>query len=94
MHHGSVSPTIAQGLLALRQRIEAAKIPPSKLDETINIAVWNIREFGKTRRSEAALHYLAEIIGQFDLVALSDFAGSGFSHDSVEAGCFPGFQIL
>ena len=70
MHHGSVSPTIAQGLLALRQRIEAAKIPPSKLDETINIAVWNIREFGKTRRSEAALHYIAEILGQFDLVAL------------------------
>ena len=40
------------------------------LDETINVAVWNIREFGKIRRSEAAIHYIAEILGQFDLVAL------------------------
>ncbi len=70
MHHGSVTPEIAAGLLALRARIDAAKIPPSKLDETINVAVWNIREFGKVRRTEAAIHYIAEILGQFDLVAL------------------------
>ena len=49
MHHGDVSPDIAAGLLALRKRIEAAKIPSSKLDETINVAIWNIREFGKKR---------------------------------------------
>ena len=70
MHHGSVSPEVAQGLLALKKRIAAAKIPPSKLDETINIAVWNIREFGKKKRLESSLHYIAEILGQFDLVAL------------------------
>jgi len=68
MHHGQVSPSIAKGLLALKKRIAAAKIPPSKLDETLNIATWNIREFGKHARSEAAVHYIAEIIGQFDLV--------------------------
>ena len=70
MHHGDVSPEIAQGLLALKKRIAAAKIPPSELDETINVAVWNIREFGKVRRTETAIHYIAEILGQFDLVAL------------------------
>lgn len=70
MHHGNVSPEIARGLLALKKRIVSAEIPPSKLDETINVAVWNIREFGKVRRSEAAIHYIAEILGQFDLVAL------------------------
>ena len=70
MHHGDVSPQIAHGLLALKTRIIAAKIPPSKLDETINVAVWNIREFGKVRRTEAAIHYIAEILGQFDLVTL------------------------
>jgi hypothetical protein len=70
MHHGEVSPQIAQGLLAVKERIAAAKIPPSKLDETINVAVWNIREFGKVHRTEAAIHYIAEILGQFDLVAL------------------------
>src|SRR5690349_4540184 len=70
MHHGDVSPDIAAGLLALRKRIVAAKIPPSQLDQTINVAIWNIREFGKKRRSAAAIHYIAEILGQFDLIAL------------------------
>ena len=70
MHHGTVSPEIAQGLVALRARIDASGIPDSKLDETINIAVWNIREFGKKKRTTAALHYIAEILNQFDLVAL------------------------
>jgi len=70
MHHGPVSPEIAAGLLALKKRIDAAKIPPSKLDETINLAVWNIREFGKVRRTEPAIHYIAEILNQFDLIAL------------------------
>lgn len=70
MHHGDVSPEIAQGLLALKKRIVAAKIPSSKLDESINVAIWNIREFGKVHRTEAAIHLIAEIFGQFDLVAI------------------------
>ena len=70
MHHGNVSPDIAQGLLAIRDCIEKSKIPSSKLDESINIAVWNIREFGKSDRKPAAIHYIAEILGQFDLIAL------------------------
>ncbi len=70
MHHGDVSPELAQGLLALKERIDAAGIAPSKLDESINVAVWNVRDFGKARRTEPAIHYIAEILGQFDLVAL------------------------
>ena len=70
MNHGNVSKEIAKGLLALQARIKAAKIPPSKLDETLNIATWNIREFGKQRRLEASIHYLAEILGQFDLITV------------------------
>jgi Endonuclease/Exonuclease/phosphatase family len=70
MFHGNVSLEIAEGLKLLRKRIEAAKIPPSKLDETLNIATWNVREFGKKKRSDAAIHYIAEIIGQFDFVGL------------------------
>lgn len=70
MFHGNVSLEIAEGLKVLRQRIEAAAIPPSKLDETLNIATWNVREFGKKRRTDAAIHYIAEILGQFDLIGL------------------------
>lgn len=70
MFHGNVTLEIAEGLKQLRTRIEAAKIPPSKRDETLNIATWNVREFGKKRRSDAAIHYIAEILGQFDLIGL------------------------
>ncbi len=70
MHHGDVTPEIAAGLLVLRDRIKAAKIPPSKLDESINVAVWNIREFGRVHRTEPAIHYIAEILGQFDVIAM------------------------
>lgn len=70
MHHGNLSPEIAQGLLNLKKQIAKAKIPASKLDESINVAIWNIREFGKVKRSETAIHYIAEILGQFDLIAI------------------------
>jgi hypothetical protein len=70
MHHGNVSPEIAKGLLALKKRLQAAKIASSKLDETINVAIWNIREFGKVHRTIPAIHYIAEILGQFDLIAM------------------------
>lgn len=70
MFHGNVSLEIAEGLKLLKKRIEAANIPPSKLDETLNIATWNVREFGKKARSQAAIHYIAEIMGQFDLIGL------------------------
>jgi hypothetical protein len=72
MHHGDVSPEIAQGLLALRKRIASAKVPPppSQLDESINVAVWNIREFGKVHRTDAAIHYIAETLNAFDFISL------------------------
>jgi hypothetical protein len=71
MFHGDVSKDIAAGILELQQRaIKPAGIPPSKLDETINIASWNIREFGKKQRLEASVHYIAEIMGQFDLISI------------------------
>ncbi len=74
MHHITdlklVSKDIAKGLLELKTRIEAAKIPSSRLDESFTMATWNIREFGKKARSQAAIHYIAEILGQFDLIGV------------------------
>src|SRR2546430_15574065 len=72
MNHGNISPEIAKGLKVLQARIAKAQIPPSKLDETLNIATWNIREFGKKARSEAAIQYIAEILGQFDLISIAE----------------------
>lgn len=70
MEHGDISQDIARGLLALQERITAANVPPSKLDESLNIATWNIRDFGKKQRDEPAIHYIAEILGQFDLIGI------------------------
>ena len=74
MHHitdlKKVSKEIAKGLLVLRDRIDASGVPSSKLDESFNLATWNIREFGKTARSQPAIHYIAEVLGQFDLIGV------------------------
>ena len=94
MHHGPVSPEIAKGLLVLKERIEAAKIPPSKLDETVNIAVWNIRDFGKTKRTLPALHYIAEILGQFDLVGLVELRDNLSDMGKVMTFLGPYWQIV
>ena len=56
MDHGNISKEIAKGLVELQARIKKADIPSSKLDETLNIATWNIREFGKKKRKEASVH--------------------------------------
>jgi endonuclease/exonuclease/phosphatase family metal-dependent hydrolase len=70
MIHNNINKQIAEGVKELRKRIDDAKIPPSKLDETLNIASWNIREFGKNERKPAAIHYIAEILSQFDLITI------------------------
>lgn len=73
MHHGeNVTTEIVAGLKELWRRFELDPVPASKLDETLNIATWNIRAFGAKPRLEASIHYIAEIIGQFDLVAITE----------------------
>lgn len=62
----------AKRLQTLKQRIEKSKIPSSKLDETLNVATWNIRDFGKKKRTKAAKIFLAEILNQFDLIAITE----------------------
>jgi len=72
MHHGRISRATAKALKEVKKRIRSADIPSSRLDETINVATWNIREFGRKRRRIMSLHLIAEIIGQFDLVAITE----------------------
>lgn len=70
MNHSKLNLTELQGLKVLRQRIEQAKIPVSTLDETINIATWNIRHWGQKKRKRCSLHYIAEIFNSFDLISV------------------------
>ena len=72
MFHGKIDSNTAIGLKELTKRIKKANIPPSKLDETINVATWNIREFGRKPRRKESLHFIAEVLGQFDLIAVCE----------------------
>ena len=72
MNHGTVSADLARRLTTLCQRIDRQDLPSSALDESLNIATWNIRDFGKKRRSKEAIHLIAEILNQFDLIAIAE----------------------
>lgn len=61
-------------LLALREQLDR-EIPAKTATDTLLLATWNIREFGGNRNSES-LHYLAEIISRFDLVAIQEVASN------------------
>ena len=69
MLHHKVDADTAKGILELRKRV---KVPDPVLDMTINVATWNIREFGKVPRKPASIEYIAEIISNFDLVAITE----------------------
>ncbi|KAF0225339.1 MAG: endonuclease/exonuclease/phosphatase family [Rhodospirillaceae bacterium] len=72
MFHGTLGKDeeFLSRLKVLRDRIAAAEIPDSVLDQSLNIATWNIREFGRKKRYQTSVHLLAEIANQFDLIAL------------------------
>ena len=60
-----------EGLLRLRGGF--ANIPAKKADQNLLVASWNIKEFGHTtQRLPEAFFYIAEVIAQFDLVAVQE----------------------
>ena len=65
---------IADKLLALRAQLDR-QIPAKTATETLLLATWNIRDFGDNRRNES-LHYIAEIVSRFDLIAVQEVAGN------------------
>ena len=63
---------VAERLLELRSQLDR-QIPQKTATETLLLATWNIREFGDNRRTES-LHFIAEIISRFDLIAVQEVA--------------------
>ena len=72
MDHGKIDKKTAKGLKELRRRIAKMQIPPSVRDKSLNIATWNIRDFGKKARKNISIHLIAEILNQFDLIAVTE----------------------
>jgi endonuclease/exonuclease/phosphatase family metal-dependent hydrolase len=65
---------VIEKLLMLRSQLDR-QIPAKTAVDTLLLATWNIREFGDNRRSES-LHYLAEIVSRFDLVAVQEISNN------------------
>lgn len=65
---------IVANLLNLRSKL-SAEVPQKTVTETLLLATWNIREFGDNRTDES-LHYIAEIVSRFDLVAIQEVGSS------------------
>lgn len=68
------NPFVIDRLLTLRQGLYE-NIPTRNLRDSLLLASWNIRDFDKKAygyRGEEPLHYIAEIISHFDLVAVQE----------------------
>lgn len=65
---------ISEKLLSLREQLDR-QVPAKTATDTLLLATWNIREFGDNRRGES-LHYLAEIISRFDLIAVQEVSSN------------------
>ena len=94
MHHGKLTREQALGLRELRSRISKAKIPSSRLDETLLLATWNICEFGRRKRLAASLHYIAELIGQFDVLVLVELRDNVEELAMVQRYLGPYWEVL
>ncbi|MDR2719729.1 MAG: endonuclease, partial [Nitrososphaerota archaeon] len=65
---------VVKKLLVLRNQLDR-QVPAKTATDTLLLATWNIRAFGDNRRAES-LHYIAEIVSRFDLVAIQEVAAN------------------
>ena len=76
----------AAGLLRLRTQL-AEEVPQRTISDTLLLATWNIREFDSSKygdRTAEPLHYIAEIISHFDLVAIQEVREDLWALDKVQ----------
>ena len=66
----SAKVRVVERLLELRKQL-SAQVPEKTATQTLLLATWNIREFGKNRLQES-LYYIAEIIDHFDIVVIQE----------------------
>jgi endonuclease/exonuclease/phosphatase family metal-dependent hydrolase len=64
----------AKKLYELRAALRK-EIPKSERDGNLIIASWNLRELGRSKRLPESIHYVAEIMSRFDVVAVQEVRG-------------------
>jgi endonuclease/exonuclease/phosphatase family metal-dependent hydrolase len=73
-NNNPVDRRTATRLISLKKALKE-RIPARTIESTLLIATWNIREFDSSKygsRSKECLHYIAEIVSTFDLVAIQE----------------------
>ena len=80
---GEMPADVAQDLALLSEALDRA-VPSKQLDRNVLVASWNIRELGRSngkwttkagdtpKRNFADIHYIAEILSRFDVVAVQE----------------------
>lgn len=74
---------VCEDVARLRRRLDRANLPARRTDHNLIVATWNIRNFGRVQRTWdetgespvrnlRGLAYIAEVIRQFDVVALQE----------------------
>jgi endonuclease/exonuclease/phosphatase family metal-dependent hydrolase len=73
--HAEEACKVADRLLRLRTKLRH-DIPDRNVDQSVLIATWNLREFGRNekcgKRLGESILYIAEIISRFDIVAIQE----------------------
>lgn len=83
MNYAAYPPLVIEDIARLRRRIEASGLPAKVADQNLLVASWNIRAFGEIYRSWGenigspkrnfrALAILAEVLFNFDVIALQE----------------------
>lgn len=87
---------------AFKAHVDASELPqgvepPSDTSRYVRIATWNIREFDSMsygRRSQEAKAYIAEILSQFDLIALQEIRRDLDALNDVKALLGPNWDYI
>ena len=87
---GEMPRSVAHELAFLSDALDSL-VPSKQLDRNLLVASWNIRELGRTRRRNgrrtwgdsplrnlADIHYIAEILSRFDVIAIQEVAVTTF----------------
>lgn len=83
IEHSDYPSPVVEDIIRIRRRMRGSNLPRKRVDENLIIGSWNIRTFGRLyegweenpnspKRNLRAMAYIAEIVEQFDIVAVQE----------------------
>ena len=83
MDYANYPRVVAEDIVRLRRRLDAASIPPRRTDSNLIVGTWNLRAFGplyphwgenpgSPKRNLRGLAIIGEVVSRFDVVAIQE----------------------